>query len=487
MRVEGNDGVMRVIPPSDPAMEQAVLGAMMLERDAMDRVSSIVIPECFHNPNNRAVFEACHSLWKDGKPVEILSVKSELARRGKLNMVGGAFYLTELVSKVASAANIEHHGLALRQKHMRRSMMAAAMAMFESAQDDQADVLEVIAATQDSLRELVPDTAPVQEFTDLAVEAMKDVEAVVAGESKPIFIGFRDIDEDFAFEVGDLVVIGGKSGTGKTSVMMRAAKRLRAKRPDIPVLFNSLEMKGKKIVARDMASEMGISQMRFRTGAGMGVEEFTRMQGLVDGYKGIFGMQCYSVEQLRVKIRAFRRSFRIPLSTPVAIMFDYIQIAKGEKSGNREQEVASISRALKQMAEEEGCVVFAGSQLNKESGTNRPTAANLRESEGIRNDADFVILLFSPEKNDMPTFEDGTSTAGVLEAIFDKVRSGRPGTIVRLHMDPRSGLVGDMPLDGRRDDGDPLAGVDPRRVQGKVIDFTVPAHEQDDVSDRFPF
>ena len=489
--MSSQDGTMRIIPPSDNAMEMAVLGAVILERDSMDRIASFITPDSFYHPNNKEVFLACHSLWKDGKPIDLMTVKSELSRRGKLNMVGGAFYLTELMGKVASAANIEHHAQALRQKFIRRGMMAAAMAMFESAQDDQADVFDVLTTSMETLRGLSPDTSPVEEFTELAVEAMKDVEAVVAGDSRPIFIGFRDIDQEFAFEGGDLVVLGGKSGTGKTSVMMRAAKRIRMMNPDIPVLFNSLEMKGKKIVSRDMASEMGVSQMRFRTGKGMGVEEFSRMQGLVEGYKGIYSMQSYTVEQSRAKVREFRRRFKVPQHIPVAMMFDYIQIAKGEKGGNREQEVASISRALKQMAQEENVLVFAGSQLNKESGNNRPTSSNLRESEGLRNDADFVVLLYSPLLNGVEHYEDGSSTKNVLEAIFDKVRFGRPGTIVKLHMDDH-GLVGDLPDPNAPMEHDGL-GVDPRRVQPKAIDFGESRHNQEyegsdrGAHDNFPF
>ncbi len=475
------------IPPQDIPMEQAIIGAILLERQAVFKaLEYIKTSEPFFKDAHRLIYDACLELVREGRPVDLLMVVSKLRQSGRLEDVGGPFYLTELTTKVASSSNIAYHCEVVIQKHIQRGRIIVAQQMLQDAYDDTSDPFTGIENDRRNLEALIPDTSMIEEFTDLAVEAIKDVEDAIAGKINPIYIGLRDVDNEFAFDGGELVVIGGKPGTGKTSVFTTIAKGVRRMNPDIPVLFNSLEMKGKKIVSRDMASTIKVSQMRFRTGKGIDKHHFEDMQDSIQGYSGIYSIQCWTVEQLRVKVRSFRRVKKIPATTRIALVFDYIQIAKGEKAGNREQEVSSISRGLKQLAEEENVLMLAGSQLNKESGKNRPTAANLRESEGIRNDADWVILLWSPSQNDVEFYEDGSSTANVVEAIFDKVRFGKPGQIIKLHMSDY-GLIGDMPDRNYDDEIGP-----PPKFAPNMKHFSEPRHSEDQPDagtpiDNFPF
>lgn len=469
-------------PPQAVELEWAVLGVVLNDPAAIDNVSGILKPEMFFKHENKIIYEAVLSLAAMKAQHDIHLVTNKLRKMGELDNVGGVAFIAQLVTKYAKKGSVSEYSRIIAHKWMLRSIILMAQDLERQAYEPDADPFMVIESCNRSVKDIEPGIEMIEKAEDLALQAMMDVEAVIRGDKKPIYLGFKDIDEEYAFDVGDLVLLGGKSGTGKTGFMMQVAKRVRKSRPDIPVVFNSLEMKGKKIISRDMASSLSISQMRFRTGNGIGIPEFAGMQKIIPSYAGIHFVQCWTAEQLGAKVRQIKKGLGLTELDPMIVVCDYAQIMKGEKGGNREQEVASISRGSKQLAEQENLVFILGSQLNKEAGKGRPTKSNLRESEALANDADWVILLYNPSKNEVMQYEDGSSTANVLEAIFDKVRFGKDGETVRLHMS-NYGLVGDLGLGGGNAQNDELSLP---KIQPNTKFFNEPSHstEQPDIEDE---
>ena len=435
------------IPPQAVEMEEAVLGAILQVRDAMDLAMEVIkSPEPFYKDQHRMIYRACMDLKTKRNPIDLLTVVSKLKENGELEAVGGMYYITGLTSKVASAANIAYHSMVIMQKHIQRGRIIIAQNMLASAYDETTDPFKCVDDDRRALADLVPDSDGMVEASSLVKGVLDDAESAIRGESLSINCGFRDIDEEYAYEGGELCIIGAASGTGKTAFALQLAKRIHKLYKGVPVIFNTLEMKGKQVVSRDLASSVSVSQMRLRTGKGIGRQEIEQMLSMTGNYDGIYIVKCRTNDELALKVRQLRKQLGMTLEEKIVVVSDYAQIMRGEKGGNREQEVASISRSAKELAEDENVLYFLLSQMNKGAGKDRPTQLNLRESSGLGNDADWVMLLYSPSRNGETEYEDGTSTENTLEVIFDKVRFGKPGQIVKLHMSDY-GLIGDMPSD----------------------------------------
>ncbi len=472
------------VPPQVVEMEMAVLGVLLSDRQSLDKVAHILAPEKFFKEPHKMIYSSILDLSSEKSQDDLHLVINDLRSKGQLEEVGGHMFLAGLITKYARKGNLEKYAVLIAEKYMLREIIKVSDAVASLAFNEDADPFDLLENGIKGFKGLEPAASMMEDAEDLAFQAMMDVDAVVRGETKPIYIGFEDIDSEYAFDGGDLVLLGGKSGTGKTGMMMQIAKRMRKRYPSIPVIFNSLEMKGKKIISRDMASTIGVSNMRFRTGKGVDQYTFEAMQKVIPLYKGIHFFQCWTNEQLGVKVRMVKKSLGLPEDAMVVVMSDYAQIMKGEKGGNREQEVSSISRGAKQLAEQENLIYFLGSQINKEAGKGRPTKSNLRESEALANDADWVVLLYNPSKNDERTYEDGSSTDNILEAIFDKVRFGKDGEVIKLHMS-NYGLIGDLSARG---------SGNPNQMDLPVIkpkDITIPNSERmrdsEEKGDFFPF
>ena len=476
------------IPPQAVDVEKAVLGAIMLSRDAIDTVMEVLkSPEPFYKDQHRAIYKACIELKSERNPIDMLTVMSKLSKSGDLELAGGVYYLTELTSKVASGANSKYHAMIVMQKYIQRGRIVIAQNMLASAYDETSDPFMCVEDDRKALADLVPDSEGMVEASSLVKDVLDDAESAIRGETTSIRCGFTGIDAEYAYDGGELCVIGAASGTGKTAFALQLAKRIHKLYKGVPVIFNTLEMKGKQVVSRDLASSISVSQMRLRTGNGVGKYEIERMASMTGNYDGIYIVKCRTNEELALKVRQLRKQLGMSMEEKIVVISDYVQIMRGVKGGNREQEVASISRSAKEMAEDENVLYFLLSQMNKGAGKERPTQNNLRESAGIGNDADWVMLLYSPSRNGETEYEDGTSTANTLEVIFDKVRFGKPGQIVKLHMSDY-GLIGDMPSDDY-DDELRLA-----KIQPKIIHIGEPRHSDEQPTqentgggDFFPF
>jgi replicative DNA helicase len=430
------------IPPQAIDMEQAVLGALLLEKDAMDKVVGIVSGEKFYKEDHRLIFDSLTALYSASKPIDLLTVKNHLSGVGMLEAAGGVFYLTELTSKVASSNNIEYHARVIHQKWILRSLIRFCDDTINKAFDETSDPFEVHAGLLKDLEELEPKSDELVNGSDLIPEIAKDVEAAMRGESPSIKLGFRDMDKEYAFDFGEYVVVAGDSGTGKTTFIMQAAKRIRKEYKDIPILFNARDMDGKKVVSRDLASEMGMSQMRFRTGNGIEKHHFDDMNELACAYDGIYFCSEFTSAALRSHIRKLKKKLGLSQDAGMIVINDYLQLGDGD-GGSREQVVGNVSLDDKKIAKRNNALVIDLSQVNESAGKLRPNHKSIRESRAPYHHADWVIFLYSPSKNGEERYEDGSSTAGIIEAILDKVRCGRPGNIIKLQM-TTNGLITDL-------------------------------------------
>jgi len=433
------------IPPQALEMEMAVLGAILLEKDALDKVVGIVSAEKFYKEAHRLIFDSCMALYSSSQPIDLLTVKNRLGTTGMLEAAGGVYYLTELTSKVASANNIEYHARVISQKWIRRELIKNCDEAINKAFDETHDTFEIHSRLVKDLEELEPGSEELMNGRDLVPAIAKDVEAAIRGESPSIRLGFRDMDREYAFDFGEYVVVAGDSGTGKTTFIMQVAKRIRKDYPNVPILFNARDMEGKKVVSRDMASEMGMSQMRFRTGNGMEKKHFSDMNELACAYDGIYFCSEFASASLRAHVRKLKKKLGLDPDAGIVVINDYLQLGDGDGS-SREQQVANISLDDKKIAIRNKALVIDLSQVNESAGKARPNHKSIRESRAPYHHADWVVFLYSPSKNGEERYHDGASTENIIEAIFDKVRCGRPGNVVKLWMTAH-GLITDMPTD----------------------------------------
>ena len=477
------------IPPQVIDMEQAVLGAIILERGAIDKIVHFITPEKFYKDGHRLIYEAAMSLYGSNRPIDLLTVKGQLSSMGRLEDAGGIAYLMELTSKVASGGNIDYHARMIHQKWILRSIIIACDDAINRAYDETQDPFAIHSSLVKEMEELEPQSDELVNGMDFIPEIAKDVEAAMRGESPSLRLGFRDLDQDYAFDFGEYVIVAGDSGTGKTTFIMQVAKRVRREYPNVPIIFNARDMEGKKVVSRDLASEMMVSQMRFRTGNGMEQRHFSDMNELACAYDGIYFCSEFSAASLMAHIRKLKKKLGLSQEAGVIVINDYLQLGDGDGS-SREQQVANISLDDKKIARKNNALVIDLSQLNESAGKARPNHKSIRESRAPYHHADWVIFLYSPSKNGEERYENGASTANIIEAILDKVRCGRPGNVIKLWM-TKHGLITDLPDDMIDDSNDDEIGPPPKFAPN-MKHFSEPRHSEDqpdagDSIDNFPF
>jgi replicative DNA helicase len=360
-------------------------------------------------------------------------LKNRLQSDGVLEEVGGIFYLMELSKKVASDANIEYHAQVIHEKWIRRQVINTCSEAISAMYGDTDDTFDTHSALVKSLEMIEPKTDELTNAMDLIPEISKEIEAAIRGESSSLKLGYRDIDEEYAFDFKEYVVIAGDSGTGKTTFMVQVAKQMRRMYKNVPIIFNARDMDSKKVISRDLASEIEVSQMRFRTGKGIDGRHFERINARAMDYNGIYMCCEFTAAGLRAKVRKIRKQLNIPQEQGIVVINDYLQI--GDSNGSsREQVVAGSSLEDKSIAIKENVLMIDLSQVNESAGKARPNHKSIRESRAPYHHADWVIFLYSPSKNEELRYENGDSTEGIIEAIFDKVRCGRPGNIIKLSM-----------------------------------------------------
>ena len=409
------------VPPQALDMEQAVLGALMLSKDAIDFLPPSLKGECFYKDAHRYIFDVVVDLAHRREPVDLLSVKNELVKAGQLDMAGGILYLTELTSKVAAATNVEYHARVIVQKYMLRELIKLGDKMSQDGYNPSTDPFEALTEFRSKLDEIEPSMETGASLSDAVEQSEGDIERAMKGDYTSIKPGYANM-EGVMFEPGEVIVVGGDTGMGKTAWGFGFAMGL--SRNKIPVFYNSLEMKPKELAKRTMASYAAKKIWHIRTGK-MEMQDWDAWQHLKN-HKRFEIRACRTTDQLFASIRTFRKRFGMRDEDPVLVVNDYLQLMGGQ-GDNRESIYSTISHEMKQYAMNENALVINLSQMNRSSlnsDKKKPTKDGLKYAGSIEQDADYIYLLYRPEYYGITEFEDGTSTAGRGELIEAKMRNG---------------------------------------------------------------
>lgn len=470
------------LPPQAVELEQVVLGAIMLDREALPVVIDILRAESYYKPAHGLIYSACLSLYGRGEPIDILTVTEELRRTGNLDSAGGSHYLAELTNRVASAANIEYHARIIAQKALQRQMIDLGQRIAREGYEDEADVFEQLYRLQQSAFDLGGMTGRGAEHLGRIGMAM--VRGLMEAMQVPDGItgipsGLIDLDRiTGGFQNTDLIIIAGRPGAGKTGITLCAA--INAAKRGKAVGFFSLEMGAGQLAGRAAAVETGIDSSRIRTGK-ITNDELRQIEKAVSGFNDlpvfIDDTPGVNVFELRAKARKLVMKHGVQL-----IIVDYLQLMTGpnEKGANREQEVSAIARGLKNLAKELNVPVIALSQLSRavelRGGSKRPQLSDLRESGSLEQDSDLVAFIYRPEYYGIFEDENGNDLKGVAEFIIAKHRHGALDT-VNLRFIAQTTRFTDF-------DAEPVS----RPVTVDVIDYTIPASARPDLdSDPIPF
>ena len=426
-------GIDATLPPQAIELEQAVLGALMLERDAIIDVQEYVKAETFYLEEHRLIFKAIQALSFDMKAIDLYTVTERLKSQKELQKVGGAAYLAELTQKVASAAHIEFHAKIIAQKYVQRELIRSATEIERRSYDDEVDVTELIGFAEQEIFRVSEGNVKrsVQAASDILRKALAQIEEAskTAGEYNGVRSGFTDIDAvTLGWQPSDLIIIAARPSMGKTAFVLTMARNMCVELKT-PVAFFSLEMSSVQLMNRLIVAETQLNSKDLRTG-NLTPAQWTHLesQTVELGRSPLYidDTPALSVYEFRSKARRLKTQHDIQL-----IIIDYLQLMTAstpETRGNREQEVSLISRTLKAIAKELNVPIIALSQLSRNvenrGGSKRPQLSDLRESGAIEQDADVVAFIHRPEYYGLTTDENNMPTAGMAEIIIAKHRNG---------------------------------------------------------------
>jgi len=420
------------IPPQALDLEEAVLGAMMLENDRLAEVIEVLKPAVFYKENHQIIFSAIQRLFAQNEPVDILTVTEELRKCGELDIAGGPYFITMLTNRIASAANIEFHSRIILQKFIQRELIRVSSEIIKDAYEDTTDVFDLLDKAETGLFSISESSIgkSYMDMQSIIKEAIKEIAAGrnQEGKLRGVGSGFTELDRiTSGWQKSDLVIIASRPGMGKSAFALTMARNAAIDFKK-PVAVFSLEMSSVQLVTRLMSSETEIPQEKLRKGS-MEDHEWaqlnTKITPLIDAPLYIDDTAALSVFDLRAKCRRLKAHHDIQM-----VIVDYLQLMQGSQDtrGNREQEISSISRALKTLAKELDLPVIALSQLSraseKRSLAAKPILSDLRESGSIEQDADMVLFIYRPEYYKIDVDESGDSTSGVAEIIIAKNRNG---------------------------------------------------------------
>jgi replicative DNA helicase len=431
------------LPPQAVDLEEAVLGAMMLEKDALTNVIDILQPKSFYKESNGRIFGAIQILFNNSEPVDILTVTNQLKKTGELDIVGGAYYITSLTNRVASAANAEFHARIISQKYIQRELIRISTETIRNAYEDTTDVFDLLDAAESSLYSVVETNIRknYDKMSSLIGQAIKQIE--VARNQKTgvtgVESGFTELDRyTSGWQNSDLIIIAARPAMGKTALVLSLGRNA-AVDFGKPIAVFSLEMSSIQLVSRLIASESELSTEKLRKGQ-LEDHEFEQLNAkigkLAEAPIFIDDTPALSIFELRAKARRLHQQHGIRM-----IIVDYLQLmtAGGDNRGNREQEISSISRSLKSIAKELNIPVIALSQLSRavetRGGDKKPQLSDLRESGAIEQDADMVLFIHRPEYYGLEADEAGNSTQGKAEIIIAKHRNGKVGSVTLKFID----------------------------------------------------
>lgn len=424
-------------PPQALDVEEAVIGALLLESNAITEVQDILIPDCFYSEANKKIYEAIVALTDRHEKIDILTVTDELKKKGTLDEVGGPYYLSQLTMKISAAAHLDFHAKILVQKYIQRSLISISYNIQKNSFDDSIPVDDLLDNTQQSIFDLADRNVrrETQSIKEVINEAIDDLQAVQEREDglSGIPSGYTGIDRiTLGWQASDLVIIAARPSVGKTAFVLTMARNM-AVEHKVPVAFFSLEMSSKQLAKRLMISETGIAAEKIKGGRKLESYEWEqlneRINALSDAPLYIDDTPSLSINEFRSKARRLVASAGVKI-----IVIDYLQLMAGplELKGMREQEVSAISRSLKATAKELDVPIIALSQLSRavetRGGAKRPQLSDLRESGAIEQDADIVMFIHRPDYYGLEEGDDPTKK-GQTEIIIAKHRNGAVGDV----------------------------------------------------------
>ena len=427
------------IPPQATDLEEAVLGALMLERDALTDVIDILKVDTFYKEAHQRIYGAITQLFANSEPVDLLTVKNQLVKTGELDMVGGALYLAELTQRVNSAANIEFHARIVVEHSLKRQMINLSGEIQKMAYEDTTDVFmlldtmeqKLFAIAEGNIRKNYADMGQIMRAALVELELKKDQKEGLTG----VPTGFTALDRvTSGFQKTELIIIAARPGMGKTALILSACRNAAVDHGQA-VAFFSLEMSSVQLVNRLISAEAELESDKLRKG-NLAPHEWAQLHSKIGKLTNapifIDDTPALSILELRAKARRLKAQHDVQM-----IVIDYLQLMSGDSggkgNGNREQEIANISRSLKQLAKELNVPVIALSQLSRavetRGGDKKPQLSDLRESGSIEQDADMVMFIYRPEYYGITQDESGNSVTGMGELIIAKNRAGSLDTV----------------------------------------------------------
>jgi replicative DNA helicase len=427
----GNFGKLQ---PQALELEEAVLGALMIDKEAINTVIDILKPESFYKIANQEIYQAIYALFSKSEPVDILTVTQELRRMAKIDLVGGPAYIMRLTNTINSAANIETHARIITELAIKRDLISISSEIQRDAFEDSSDVFDLLDSAEQKLfqisesniRKNYSSMGPLIAQAIREIEARKDLKDGLTG----IPTGFTELDRVTAgWQKSDLIIIAARPAMGKTAFSLSMLRNA-AVDFGFPAAIFSLEMSELQLVNRLISAEAELESEKIKRG-NLERHEWEQLYRKTTkiGEAPIFidDTPGLSILELRAKCRRLKAQYDIQL-----VIVDYLQLmtaGSGKNApGNREQEIASISRALKNLAKELNIPVIALSQLSRavetRGGDKRPQLSDLRESGSIEQDADIVMFLYRPEYYGITQDMEGNPTVGLGEVIIAKHRNG---------------------------------------------------------------
>jgi len=418
------------IPPQALDIEEAVLGAIMIEPGSDITAMDILKPECFYKEQHQKIFKAIRDLSSAQQPVDQLTVVQQLQKNKDLDFVGGAAYINYLASKVGTAAHLDFHSKIIAEKYIKRELIKISNQIQEKAYDPTSDLEGLLEFSEKQIFDLVLNnvSSAVKPITVVLKETLNKLEELSKKTTtlSGVPSGYTNLDRvTSGWQPSDLIIIAARPSMGKTAFILSMASNMTIEH-NVPIAIFSLEMSAQQLVTRLLISESEIEATKLRTGK-LSKEEWqileTKTSVLSQAPIFIDDTPGISLTELRAKARNLKLQYDIQL-----LIIDYLQLMSGppETKNNREQEVSQISRGLKGIAKELNIPVIALSQLNRAVENRkgfRPQLSDLRESGAIEQDADIVIFIHRPEKYLTPDSID-ESIKGLAEIIVAKHRNG---------------------------------------------------------------
>ena len=422
------------VPPHDLEAEQAIIGSMLTDKDAVISAIEVLKEDDFYREDNRLIYSAILNLYNRAEPIDIITVKAELEAMGKFEQVGGLEYLAELPEKVPTTANSSKYIKIVEEKSTLRNLIKTANEIIELGYDPTEDVEDIMEGAEKKIFNIM------QNKNQKGYSAMKDILVDSFTQLEELYnrkqhitgvpTGFADLDYKTAgFHSSDLILIAARPAMGKSAFALNIATNA-AVRAKVPVAIFSLEMSKEQMVNRILCSEAMVDSNKVRTGK-LEDDDWTKLaeaigplseaEIYIDDTPGI------SVMEIRAKCRKLKLEKNIGM-----VVIDYLQLVQGsnKRNGSREQEISEISRSLKILAKEIGVPVIALSQLSRaveQRPDHRPMLSDLRESGAIEQDADIVMFLYRDDY-----YNQDTDKKGIAEVILAKHRGGSTGTVELL-------------------------------------------------------